>query len=273
MRRAVLFLILTFAVYAVAQKGGAASGSAAGAASAGSMGGAAGAPAASTSPNVSPGLNGQPATGPAATAPTTDLGPSTTQPLGTGQVTAGSAGISNLNNTGGFITNGAYGYGGYVPMLQTPEASFPNGVTNIPNNPAGISNMPLSMQYAAAAASAAAPSSGSNGGVFNTGAASFGLSSQPPETRSLGEIARDFRAREATQHASRVYTNDDIARLNQNNGQVPLGSNLGPQSSNAQNNANQGPQSPTTPAVSNNRSQPPQNRNLPGREAQPPQPR
>lgn len=208
-------------------------------------------------------MAGQPAAGPAAVAPTTNLGASTTQPLGTGQTTSGSVGISNTSttNTGGFITNSPAG-GGYVPLLQTPEASFPSGLTsNLPNNPAGITNMPSALQYA---------NTPSTEGVFNTGAADFGLSTASADTRSLGEIARDYRAQRGSQQAARVFTNADIDRLNQNNGQA-LSSNLGPQS-NAQPDPNQGLRSPTTPAVNNNQAQPGQNQNLPGSEAQP-QPR
>lgn len=248
-------LILTFAVYAAAQKTGGVS--------AGTSAGAAGVTA-GTAPNVSPGMAGQPAAGPASVAPTTNLGPSTTQPLGTGQTTAGSVGISNTatTNTGGFISNGPVG-GGYVPLLQTPEASFPSGLTsNLPNNPAGITNMPSALQYANVP---------SNEGVFNTGAADFGMGMASTDTRSLGEIARDFRAQKGSQQAARVFTNADIDRMNQNNGQA-LSSNLGPQSSAQPNSNTQAPQSPTTPAVNTGQPQPGQNQNLPGNEAQP-QPR
>ncbi len=252
MRRAVLFLILSFAIYAAGQsRGGVAGGTAVGSTGAGTG---------ATAPNVSPGMNGEPAAGPAAVAPTTNLGPSTTQPLGTGQTTSGSLGVAAVGTTtttGGFITNGAIG-SGYVPLLQTPEASFPSGVSsNLPNNPAGISNMPSAMQYANVP---------SNEGVFNTGAADFGLSTGSMD--SLGEVARQYRAQHGTQQAGRVFTNADIARLNQNNSQVSLGSNLGPQSS-AQPNQPASPATPTTPAVNSNPAQPGQNQNLPGNEAQP----
>jgi hypothetical protein len=109
----------------------------------------------------------------------------------------------------------------------------------------------------------------SNEGMFNTGAADFGMGTGRADTRSLGEVARDFRAQHTNQQAARVFTNADIDRLNQNNSQTSLSSNLGPQS-NVQPNMNQpGAQSPTTPAVNNNPAQPGQNQNLPGREAQP----
>ncbi len=245
MSRAVLLLILSFSIYAAAQsRSVSTTGS--------------GATGATTAPNVSPGMQGQPASGPAAVAPTTDLGSSTTQPLGTGQFTNGSTGVNST--TGGFITNGAVGPAGFVPLLQTPSASFPSPLSsNLPNNPAGISNTPSALQYENAP---------SNEGVFNTGAADFGLSIGGADTRSLGEVARDYRARRGSQQAARVYTNADIARLNQNNGQVSLGSNLGPQGS-AQPGSRQGPLSPTTPAVNSNPAQPGQSQDLPGSEAQP----
>jgi hypothetical protein len=251
MHRAVLFLILTFSLYTAAQSRGTTSVSTTGTSGAASA------------PNVSPGMSGQPASGPASIAPTTNLGPSTAQPMGTGQLTTGSAGITNSGtvSTGGFITNGAIG-GGYVPLLQTPEAGFPSGLsTSLPNNPAGISNMPSALQYA---------NTPSNEGVFNTGAADFGVSAEAADTRSLGDVARDYRAQRGGQQAGRVFTNADIDRMNQNHGPAALSSNLGPQQ-NAQPTANQppAPSSPTTPAVNNNPAQPGQNQNLPGSEAQP----
>lgn len=246
MRRAVLLLILSFSIYATAQKGSVST----------TGSGATGA----TAPNVSPGMQGQPASGPAAEAPTTNLGPSTTQPLGTGQFTNGSTGTSTTTS-GGFVTNGAVGPAGYVPLLQTPSASFPSPLSgNLPNNPAGISNSPSALQ------SASAPS---NEGIFNTGAADFGMSIGQTDGRSLGEVARDYRARRGSRQAARVFTNADIERLNQSNGQGSLGSSLGPQG-NAQPAAQQAPPSPTTPAVNPNpAAQPGQNQNLPGSEAQP----
>ncbi len=243
MRRAVLLLILSFSVCAVAQKGTTGSG----------------ATGATSAPNVSPGMQGQPASGPASVAPTTNLGPSTTQPLGTGQFTNGSTGTSATTTTGGFVTNGAVG-AGYVPLLQTPSASFPSALSsNMPNNPAGISNSPSALQYA---------NTPSNEGIFNTGAADFGMSIGQTDGRSLGEVARDYRARHGSQQAARVFTNADIDRLNQGNAQTSLGSNLGPQG-NAQPGIQQAPPSPTTPAVNPNPAQPGQNQNLPGSEAQP----
>ena len=249
MRRAVLFLIVTFSLCVAAQtRGVSSSGSAT---------------VNATAPNVSPGMAGQPALGPAATAPTTDLGASATQPLGTGQFTAGSTGnVSTVTTTGGFVSSGAVYGGGYVPLLQTPEAAFTSGITtNLPNNPAGISNNPSALQ------SAAAPTSGGAPGVFNTGAADFGMSSGTADNRSLGEVARDYRAQRGTQQAAKVYTNADIARLNQNQG-TPLSSNLGPQGTAASTPVT-APSSPTTPAVNSNPAQPGQNQNLPGSEAQP----
>lgn len=257
MRRAVLFLIVTFALSAVAQES-----TVSGSTSGGTTGGSAGVTAGPAAPNVSPGMTGQPAVGPAATAPTTNLGPSSTQPLGTGQTTTGSVGISNTATTsaGGFITNGAIG-GGYVPLLQTPQVSFPSGLTsNLPNNPAGITNMPSALLYA---------NTPGNEGVFNTGAADFGMGTGTTDTRSLGEVARDYRARRGSQQAARVFTNADIDRLNQNSGQQSLSSNLGPQSNAQPNAVPAGAQSPTTPAVNTNPAQPAQNQNLPGSEAQP----
>lgn len=207
-------------------------------------------------------MAGQPSTGPAATAPTTNLGPSATQPLGTGQFTSGSTGnVSTTTTGGGVITTG--GAAGYVPLLQTPEAAFTSGITsNLPNNPAGISNNPSALQYANT------PSNVNTEGVFNTGAADFGMSTATADGRSLGEIARDYRAQRGSQQAARVYTNADIQRLNQNSG-APLGSNLGPQGSATANTQPAAPSSPTTPAVNNNPAQPGQNQNLPGGEAQP----
>lgn len=248
MRRAVLFVMLTFSFYAVAQSRSTVSG---GAVSTGATGA-----------NVSPGMAGQPATGPAATAPTTDLGSSTTQPLGTGQLTTGSTGnVPTATSTGGFV-GGAIG--GYVPLLQPPEASFPSGIgSNLANNPAGISNNP-----SAAQPSNAAPSSPGIPGVFNTGAADFSSMGGSGDSRSLGEVARDARAQRGSQQAARVYTNADIARLNQNTG-ATLGSNLGPQSNAQAARQAAGPSSPTTPAVNNNPAQPGPNQNLPGGEAQP----
>ncbi len=247
MRRAVLLLVLSFSICAAAQKG-----------SVGTTG--SGATGVTSAPNVSPGMQGQPASGPAAEAPTTNLGPSSMQPLGTGELTNGSAGTSTTTSTGGFITNSGFGPTGFVPLLQTPSAGFPSPLSNnLPNNPAGISNNPSALQ------SANLPS---NEGVFNTGAADFGMSVGQMDGRSLGEVARDYRARRGSQQAARVFTNADIERLNHNNGQVSLGSNLGPQGS-AQPGTQQAPPSPTTPAVNANPAQPGQNQNLPGSEAQP----
>ncbi len=246
MRRAVLFLVLAFSVYAMGQTHGTASNAGTNA----------------TPPNASPGMSGQPAIGPAATAPTTNLGPSATQPLGTGQFTSGSTGNVSTGTTGGFVSGGAVYGGNYVPLLQTPEAAFSSGITtNLPNNPAGITNNP-----SAAAQSGSTPSAQAEG-VFNTGAADFGMSSGTADNRSLGEVARDYRAQRGTQQA-RVYTNADIARLNQNPG-VPLSSNLGPQGNAAANSQPAPPSSPTTPAVNANPAQPGQNQNLPAGEAQP----
>ncbi len=249
MHRAVLFLILTFSLCAAAQTHSVST------TNPGTV--------SATAPNVSPGMAGQPVTGPASTAPTTNLGPSATQPLGTGQFTNGSTGnVSTTTTTGGFVSGGAVYGGNYVPLLQTPEAAFTSGITtNLPNNPAGISNNPSALQYANT------PSNASTGGVFNTGAADFGMSAAAEDGRSLGEVARDYRAQRGTQQAARVYTNADIARMNQNTG-VPLSSNLGPQG-NAANAQPAVPSSPTTPAINNNPAQPGQNQNLPGSEAQP----
>jgi hypothetical protein len=246
MHRAVLFLVLTFSLYAAAQTRGTVGTTSS---------------TSATAPNVSPGMGGQPATGPAATAPTTNLGTSATQPLGTGQFTTGSTGnVTTTTGTGGGIVTGGAA-GGYVPLLQTPEAAFSSGITtNLPNNPAGISNNPSALQ--------SAPTSAGAPGVFNTGAADFGMSSGAADGRSLGEVARDFRAQRGTQQAAKVYTNADIARLNQNQG-TPLSSNLGPQGTAAANTPAAAPSSPTTPAVNNNPAQPGQNQNLPGSEAQP----
>jgi len=253
MRRAVLFLVLTFSLYAAAQSSGGTSGG-----TAGSTGGAVTAGAAAAGPNVSPGLGGRPAVGPAAVAPTTNLGPSTTQPLGTDQMTSGNTGTPTVFSPFGGV-NSAVGAGGYVPLLQTPEASFPSPLTsNLPNNPAGISNNPSALQSA---------NTPRNEGVFNTGAATFGLSSGAAETRSLGEVAREYRAQRGAQQAARVFTNADIQQLNQKNGQTPLTSDLGPQSNPQA--ERQAPQSPTTPALEKNPAQPGQNQNLPGQEAQP----
>lgn len=213
MRRAVLFLILSFSLYAAAQSRGTVS-------------------AGSTSAETTSG-------------------------------TAASTGNAATTSTGGFITNGSIG-GGYVPLLQTPEASFPSGLaTNLPNNPAGISNNPSALR------SASTPSSPTMEGVFNTGAADFGMSATAEDGRSLGEVARDYRARRGSQQAPRVYTNADIDRLNQSP-EASLSSNLGPQGG-AQTNPGQqaAPSSPTTPAVNNSPAQPGQNPNLPGSEVQP----
>ncbi len=254
MKRAVLFLILTFGMYAAAQ----ARGGSAGAVS--SSGGSA--TGATAGANTSPGMGStQPAAGPAATAPTTNLGSSLNLPNGTGEVQGvpGTVGISNnagtnpFANNGGFITNGGFGNGGFVPLLQTPSATFPSALGNLPNNPAGITNNPSALYYG---------NLPSNEGVFNTGAASTTVASGTADTRSLGEIAAEYRTRRGQQQAARVFTNADIDHLNQSNGQTQVGTNLGP--GNAVQQPASGPQSPTTPRMGNPGQQPGQNQNLPG---------
>ena len=235
MRRAILFVILTFGVYAVAQRstgavssGGATSGM-----------GATTAATAGTMPNASP-SNGPGAGAPASNNNTaTPLPGSANNPAPTPPDVTGGTSTTGFTNTGGFITNGGF-VGGYVPMLQTPQATLPPALGNVTNSPAGISNNPSALQYANLPAGNGRPG-------FDLGAAYGTTASNEADLRPLGDIAREFRSHHGQQNA-RVFTNADIQKMNQNNGQVAMGTSIGPQSNTAPSGQ---PQSPTTPAVGN----------------------
>jgi hypothetical protein len=49
---------------------------------------------------------------------------------------------------------------------------------------------------------------------MNLGAARLGAAFGSSDSRSLGDIAAQYRKKDGMQSASRVYTNADIARLN-----------------------------------------------------------
>ncbi len=184
---------------------------------------------------VSPGMITQPAAGPASVAPTTNLGSSTTQPNGTAnsQTTTGGSVTGTTVNNGGFITNGPVtsgGNSGYVPLLQTPSASWPSPLSSGPPvAPAGISNNPSALAYSNLPA----------GGNMDVPPSSTGVE------ESLGDVARQYRSRQGQQQAGRVYTNADIANLDR---QQP-GSSIGPQGNTAGQPGTQASPAPTTPSV------------------------
>lgn len=226
MRAAVLFLILSFAAFAAAQAKG---GSSSGGTSAGTAGGSGmstigatstGTATGANSGTVSPGMTGQPTSGPASEAPTTNLGPSATQPNGTSatQTGTGSTVTGTTVNNGGFITNAPIGTGGstgsgYVPLLQTPTAAFPSPLnSNLPVSPAGISNNPSALVYSNLPA----------GGNMDVPPSTTGV--EP----SLGDVARQYRSRQGQQQASRVYTNADIANLDRQQPGSAIGPNNNP---------------------------------------------
>ena len=184
----------------------------------------------------SPGQGGQPVTGPAATAPTGNMGSSATQPGGAGAV-AGTPAAQFVSQPGTtFLQNVPVGSApGYVPLLQTPIASWPSPIST-PGTQAGITDYPQGRLIPADAPGIP--------GIVNAGA-SGGFSSQPQDTRSLGQIAAEYRQRKQTQQASRVFTNADIARLNQ--GQQPMGTEIGPGGASVPQGGEA--QSPTTPSV------------------------
>jgi hypothetical protein len=164
-------------------------------------------------------------------------------------------------NTGGFITNSPIGTAnnngvgntatsGYVPLLQTPTASFPSPLsTDLPVTPAGITNNPSALMY----------SNSPRGGTLDIPPAG-GASDV-----SLGEVARQYRGQGQLQ-AGHVYTNADIANLDRQN---QVGSSIGPQGNTTAAPANAQNQSPTTPAV-NNAQQPDRNPSMPAGDSQAP---
>jgi hypothetical protein len=125
---------------------------------------------------------------------------------------------------GGIIIQGGYATSGPVsaPLVTPPAVAYtPNAavITNTPTvlvEPSALSAASVAANVAPAPSTTTAPSRG-----FDWGAAKM-MTNSPynvgtmAQQRSLGEIARENRAH--PQHATRTYTNDDIARLNQQTG-------------------------------------------------------
>ena len=154
----------------------------------------------------------------------------------------GASGALMPNNSGAYIRNGyATSAAMSLPLVVAPRVTL--GVAQA--NQVGISTANTAAQgdlnaqqivtvsqtpvidagaeaaanAQAAAAQAAEPTSAP--ARMNLGVATFGSvydysGSAKPDTRPLGEVAAQFRS--DNRHASRIYTNDDIARLNNNSG-------------------------------------------------------
>lgn len=160
-----------------------------------------------TAPAATPGnapANGAPVDQRIVTPPSVSLGESSTSPVGASNATPGNqAGATNST---------------LAPNSSGMQVSNPNATTPVLPN----------INTSASASSANASSTATNVGVV-------GYPGMPDSAWSLGETdgsvaeaARRYRTAKATQHPH-TYTNDDIARLNQNAApQVPNNSNQPP---------------------------------------------
>ncbi len=129
---------------------------------------------------------------------------------------------------GGIIVQGGYATTGPIgpPLVTPPSVAYTPNAAVVSNTPTVIAEPSAITAAATAAATAGSVAPAANAGPgqsrgFDWGAAKM-MSNSPYRVsataldRSLGEIARENRAH--PQHATRTYTNDDIARLNQQTG-------------------------------------------------------
>lgn len=252
------FLVIAFlavAMWAAAQTsgggghgsaGGATGGGAAPTGVSGNMGGVAG-PVAPT-PTVSGG-----STIPGSTVPTPLPGvqPSFTPgvvPPGEATVPTGNEPVPTNNTSfGGGVAGGGLVTTPEVNLTTVmPTAGATNSTANLPagasTNPAPVAPMPMAttvpvLENGAGRTLPPPSSQASASGVsllgFNTGAANFDnvyASGSMESGESLGQIARQLREKKATENA-RLYTNQDIDRLNQNPVAMQSQENMMPNSS------------------------------------------
>ena len=121
-------------------------------------------------------------------------------------------------------TGGTVGVPASAPLVTTPSMDLggpltPPVVRTAPTVVV-VTPSPVSTPTVVTAPPAAeSPASTESGAVatqppMNLGAARGETSFTSSDTRSLGDIAAQYRKKEGVQNASRVYTNADIARLN-----------------------------------------------------------
>lgn len=143
------------------------------------------------------------------------------QPAGAPQGAAGIPGPQTTNpvtTTGGVTTVPAN-----APLITTPSMDLGGPLTPpvVRTAPTVVVVTPSPISTPTVVTAPAAPGTGQTvapaagqGGPMNLGAARMGTAFESSDMRSLGDIAAQYRKKDGVQNASRVYTNEDIARLN-----------------------------------------------------------